>query len=205
MFIDRFTCLYKQKTNKRNYLACKKTKAGVIMAGHSKWSNIKFRKKAQDDKRCKIFNKISNEIIQAASLSDSSCNNSKLKMAVNKALSFNMPKKNIEKAIERGKLNSKIEEKTIEGFHNNGIFIIIHYEININHKLENEIKSIFEKNKCSLAKKGSYSYIFNKGYEMMFDINDKELIIDYLKNYDIRNTIFDSKYSFPLFRSTRVV
>ena len=68
------------------------------MAGHSKWSNIKFRKKAQDNKRCKIFNKISKELMHIASLNKDNNYQAKLKIIINKALQANMSKKNIDKA-----------------------------------------------------------------------------------------------------------
>merc|ERR1712170_103568 len=115
-------------------------------------------------------------------------------MVINKALSFNMPKKNIEKAIERGRLNSKMEDKTLEGFHNNGIFIIVHYEIRINKKIESEIKNIFDKNNSSLAKKCSYSYIVDKGYTVKIRLKDRSAALSLLKNYEVKNIDNDSEY-----------
>ena len=156
------------------------------MAGHSKWSNIKFRKKAQDNKRCKMFNKISNEITNAASLSSSLENNSKLKMVISKALSFNMPKKNIEKAIERGKINSQLQENYLEGFCSNGIAILILYEIKTNAKIKTEIQCIFEKNKCSLAKKGSCSHIFKKEYIIKLHLKDEERVKPLLSKLKVK-------------------
>lgn len=156
------------------------------MAGHSKWSNIKFRKKAQDNKRCKIFNKLSNEITQIATLSNSPESDSKLKMIINKALSLNMPKKNIEKAIERGQLNSKLEEKIIGGFCNSGIAILLCYEKKNNDKIENEIKNLFEKNKYSLTKYNNFAHIFKKEYIFKIKKVDYDEAVKLLKNFSTR-------------------
>lgn len=73
------------------------------MAGHSKWANIQHRKKAQDAKRGKLFTKLIREITVAARLGDADPNsNPRLRVAVDKALSNNMTRDTIERAIKRG-------------------------------------------------------------------------------------------------------
>jgi len=91
-------------------------------------------------------------------------------------------------------LNSKLAEKTLFGFYNNGIFIVINCAININNKVENEIKNLFEKNKCSLAKTGSYKHAFSKGYEMKFHISEKSSVLNVLKQKDIKKISYDSQH-----------
>ena len=73
------------------------------MAGHSKWANIQHRKGAQDAKRGKLFTKLIREITVAARMGDPDpASNPRLRMAVDKALSGNMTKDTIERAIKRG-------------------------------------------------------------------------------------------------------
>ena len=72
------------------------------MSGHSKWHNIQGRKNAQDAKRGKIFQKLTKEIMVAAKGgSPDPSQNAALRMAVDKAKAQNMPKDNIQKAIEK--------------------------------------------------------------------------------------------------------
>ena len=74
------------------------------MAGHSKWAQIKRKKQVKDQKRGKLFSKLSREItlavIQGGGISDPE-KNIRLRMAIEKAKSFRMPKENIERAIKR--------------------------------------------------------------------------------------------------------
>ena len=73
------------------------------MAGHSKWANIKHRKAAQDAKRGKMFTKLIRELVVAAKAGGASPDdNPRLRAAVDKALSANMKRDTIDKAIQRG-------------------------------------------------------------------------------------------------------
>ncbi len=73
------------------------------MAGHSKWANIQHRKKAQDAKRGKLFTRLIREITVAARMGGSDLDsNPRLRLAVDKGLSANMPKDTVERAIKRG-------------------------------------------------------------------------------------------------------
>ncbi|MGL5710185.1 MAG: YebC/PmpR family DNA-binding transcriptional regulator, partial [Cetobacterium sp.] len=73
------------------------------MAGHSKWSNIKHRKGAQDIKRGKIFTKLGKELTIAAKEAGGDPNfNPRLRLAIDKAKAANMPKDNLERAIKKG-------------------------------------------------------------------------------------------------------
>ena len=73
------------------------------MAGHSKWANIKHKKERQDAKRGKIFTKIIREITGATKQGGPDTNtNSRLRMAIDKAINVNMPKDTIQRAIDKG-------------------------------------------------------------------------------------------------------
>ena len=76
------------------------------MAGHSKWANIQHRKKAQDNKRGKVFTKVIREITVATKLAGPDINsNSRLRLALSKANSANVPKDTIERAIKKHQVN----------------------------------------------------------------------------------------------------
>ena len=83
------------------------------MAGHSKWANIQHRKKAQDNKRGKVFTKVIREITVATKLGGSDIsNNSRLRLAISKANASNVPKDTVERAIKKaiGSKDENIEE-----------------------------------------------------------------------------------------------
>jgi YebC/PmpR family DNA-binding regulatory protein len=90
------------------------------MAGHSKWANIKHRKGAQDAKRGKIFTKLIKEITVAAKIGGGDVGtNARLRAALDKAKSENMPKDTIERAIKKGSGDLdgvNYEEGTFEGY-----------------------------------------------------------------------------------------
>lgn len=99
------------------------------MSGHSKWSTIKRKKGAEDAKRGKIFTRLARDITIAARESGGDENaNPKLKLAIAKAKSANMPKDNIERAVKRGtgELDGgQLEEITYEGYGPEGVAIVI--------------------------------------------------------------------------------
>ena len=89
------------------------------MAGHSHWAGIKHKKGKADKQRSKIFSKLSREITVAAKLGDKNPDmNSRLRSAIQAARSANMPKENIERAIEKSSNNdqSNFENIRYEGF-----------------------------------------------------------------------------------------
>ena len=99
------------------------------MAGHSKFKNIMHRKGAQDKKRAKLFSRLIREISVATKLGLSDPDsNPRLRTAINNALSANMPKDNIDKAIKKNSNSSEnvnIEEIIYEGFGPGGVGIVI--------------------------------------------------------------------------------
>lgn len=139
------------------------------MSGHSKWSTIKRKKGAEDAKRGKIFTRLARDITMAAREGggDESAN-PRLKLAIAKAKSANMPKDNIERAILRGtgKLEGEtVEEGTYEGYGPEGIAFLIDYMTDNKNRTLAEIKRVFNKAGGSLASAGAVAWQFDqKGF-----------------------------------------
>ena len=99
------------------------------MAGHSKWANIKHRKARQDAKRAKVWTKVIREVTVAARLGGASVDdNPRLRAAVDNALSVNMPRDTIDRAIARGALDPEgndVEELVYEGYGPGGVAILV--------------------------------------------------------------------------------
>ena len=137
------------------------------MAGHSKWKNIKRKKEAEDTKRGKVFSKMSRLIMVAARQGggDPSANPS-LRLAIEKAKSFRMPKENIDRAIQKGSGAGNdgvsFEEVVYEGFGVNGEAFYIKALTDNRNRTVSEIRTILSKAGGSLGGAGSTTYIFSK-------------------------------------------
>lgn len=137
------------------------------MSGHSKWATIKRQKGAADIKRGNLFTKLSNAITvairQGGGVADPE-SNFKLRLAVDRARAANMPKENIERAIDRAKgaAAQNVEELMYEGFGPGGVAIMVVAVTDNKQRTVSEIKNILEKNGGSLASPGSVSYLFKK-------------------------------------------
>ncbi len=132
------------------------------MAGHSKWANIKHKKAAQDSKRSKIFQKISKEIIVAIKEKGNNPDtNAKLRLAIEKAKSNNIPNDNIKKLLEKSDKNdADFNEIIYEGYGPGGVaFIVETLTDNVN-RTAASVKSIFNKSGGNLGTSGSVSYLF---------------------------------------------
>ena len=135
------------------------------MAGHSHWAGIKYKKGRADKQRSKIFSKISKEITVAAKLGDKDPNmNSRLRSAIQSARSANMPKGNIQKAIEKSKAStdSNYENIRYEGFGPYRIAVIVETLTNNKNRTASNIRTIFQKNGGSLGTQGSASHNFQQ-------------------------------------------
>ena len=135
------------------------------MAGHSHWAGIKYKKGRADKQRSKIFSKISKEITVAAKLGDKDPNmNSRLRSAIQSARSANMPKNNIQKAIEKSKAStdSNYENIRYEGFGPYRIAVIVETLTNNKNRTASNIRTIFQKNGGSLGTQGSASHNFQQ-------------------------------------------
>ncbi len=136
------------------------------MAGHSKWANIKHRKGAQDAKRGKIFTKIIKEITVAAREGgDDPDTNPRLRTAVNKARSNNMPNDNIERAIKKATGNLEgvtYEEIRYEGYGPGGVAIMVDALTDNKNRTTPEIRTSFNKNGGNMGESGCVNYLFDR-------------------------------------------
>ena len=135
------------------------------MSGHSKWAQIKRQKGVNDQKRGKTFTKLGNAITiavrQGGGIGDPN-QNFRLRLAIDSARAANMPKENIERAIERAKgvKAGDLEEVIYEGFAPFGVSVIIEAATDNSMRTTSDIKSIFHKAGASFGQPGSVSYQF---------------------------------------------
>ena len=135
------------------------------MAGHSHWAGIKHKKGKADKQRSKIFSKLSREITVAAKLGDKNPDmNARLRSAIETARSANMPKDNIERAIDKSSINadSNFESIRYEGFGPSKIAVIVEALTNNKNRTASKIRTLFDKNGGSLGTQGSASHNFKQ-------------------------------------------
>lgn len=148
------------------------------MSGHSKWSQIKRQKGKADIKKGLTFTKLTKAIIiavkQGGGASDPS-QNFRLRLAIDSARAANMPKENIERAIQRasGKEAGELEEVIYEGFAPGGASVIIEAATDNTQRTTAEIKNIFNKSGGSFGQPGSVSYQFTQLGEILISKNGK--------------------------------
>ena len=134
------------------------------MAGHSHWAGIKHKKGKADKQRSKIFSKLSREITVAAKLGDKNPDmNARLRSAIQAARSANMPKDNIERAIDKSSISadSNFENLRYEGFGPNKTAVIVETLTDNKNRTASNIRTIFQKAGGSLGTQGSASHNFN--------------------------------------------
>lgn len=137
------------------------------MSGHSKWAQIKRQKGANDAKRGATFTKLSNAISiairQGGGITDPS-SNFRLRLAIDAAKAANMPKENIERAIQRasGKDAAAMEEVVYEGFGPGSIAVIVEAATDNKNRTSAEVANIFNKNGGNMGQPGSVSYQFKQ-------------------------------------------
>ncbi len=135
------------------------------MAGHSHWAGIKHKKGKADKIRSKIFSKLSKEITVAAKLGDKDPSmNPRLRSAIQAARSANMPKDNIERAIDKSSNNTEqnFENLRYEGFGPERVAVIIEALTDNKNRTASKIRTIFQKAGGSLGTQGSASHNFNQ-------------------------------------------
>jgi YebC/PmpR family DNA-binding regulatory protein len=151
------------------------------MAGHSHWAGIKHKKGKADKQRSKIFSKLSKEITVAAKLGDKDPTmNPRLRSAIQAARSANMPKDNIERAIDKSSMNTELnfENLRYEGFGPNRVAVIVETLTDNKNRTASNIRTIFQKAGGNLGTQGSASHNFNQLGIIKIDkseISDEEI------------------------------
>ncbi|SUC09037.1 YebC like protein [Pasteurella canis] len=152
------------------------------MAGHSKWANIKHRKAAQDAQRGKIFTKLIRELVTAAKLGGGDVGaNPRLRTAVDKALSSNMTRDTINRAIERGVGggdDTNMETKIYEGYGPGGTAVMVECLSDNANRTISQVRPSFTKCGGNLGTEGSVGYLFSKKGLILIDSGDEDVIMD---------------------------
>ena len=169
------------------------------MAGHSHWAGIKHKKGKADKQRSKIFSKLSKEITVAAKLGDKDPSmNPRLRSAIQAARSANMPKENIERAINRSSINSQsnFENLRYEGFGPEKIAVIVETLTDNKNRTASNIRTIFQKAGGSLGTKGSASHNFTQLGVIKIDVEEisKDEIFELAIESGADECIFKEKY-----------
>ena len=135
------------------------------MAGHSHWAGIKHKKSKADKHRSKIFSKLSKEITVAAKLGDKDPSmNTRLRSAILSARSANMPKENIERAIDKSLAYNDLDYENLryEGFGPEKVAVIVETLTNNKNRTAANVRAIFQKAGGSLGAQGSASHNFHQ-------------------------------------------
>ena len=152
------------------------------MAGHSHWAGIKHRKGRADEKRSKIFSKLSKEITVAAKLgSKDPGTNPRLRSAIQSARAANMPKDNIERAIKKSEINKSLNYNSLiyEGFGPEKIAIIIEALTDNKNRTASNIRTLFQKFGGNLGGAGTVSHQFKQAGVIRIDkkkISDNNIL-----------------------------
>ncbi len=161
------------------------------MAGHSKWANIKHRKAAQDNKRGKVFQKLSKEIYISAKQNGANPDiNSNLRLLLLKAKASNMPKSIIDKALNKSKSKdqSNWEEIIYEGYGSGGSAFIVKCLSDNRNRVASFVKSTFRKFGGNLGSDGAVKYLFTlTGYINITTDLKEDNLVDKLLDLDIEN------------------
>lgn len=142
------------------------------MAGHSKWANIQHRKNAQDAKRGKLFTKLAREITVAARVGGEDFTmNPRLRTAMDKALTSNMTRDAVERAVKRGagaQDNENYEEIRYEGYGPGGVAVMVDCMTDNRNRTVSEVRHAFAKCGGNLGTDGSVAYLFTKVGQLSF-------------------------------------
>jgi YebC/PmpR family DNA-binding regulatory protein len=153
------------------------------MAGHSKWANIQHRKGAQDKKRGKLFSRLIRETTVAARMGGGDpAANPRLRLAIDKALSANMPKDTIERAVKRGSGELEgvnYEEVRYEGYGPGGAAVMVDCMTDNRNRTVAEIRHAFSKCGGNLGTGGSVAYLFEEKGVLTYPAgSDEDLIME---------------------------
>lgn len=162
------------------------------MSGHSKWSTIKRKKGAIDAERSKIFQKLAKELYVAAKSGDSDPNNNAaLRMVIEKAKSENMPKSNIQSAIDKAhnkNSDENYEAIRYEGYGPGGIAIMIDCLTDNKNRTASFVRSTLTKRGGNLGTDGSVSYLFKrKGVLILNKVYNEDKLLEDILSLDIED------------------
>jgi len=152
----------------------------IKLSGHSKWSKIKRKKGANDQKRGKVFSRVVKEIsiaVKEGGNSDPDFN-PRLRLAIQNAKGVNMPKENIERAIKKAEESGGegYEELTYEGYAPGGVAIFVECLTDNTKRTVADVRAAFSKRDGNLATNGSVAFMFER--KAVFEIQKGELDID---------------------------
>ena len=165
------------------------------MSGHSKWSTIKRKKGIADAERSKIFQKLAKELYVAAKSGDPNPeNNANLRMVIEKAKAENMPKSNIQNAIDKAKNKGdgeNYESIRYEGYGPGGIALMIDCLTDNKNRTAGFVRSTLSKKGGNLGTDGSVSYLFErKGLLILDKKYEEDKLMEDILELDILD--FDS-------------
>lgn len=154
------------------------------MAGHSKWSNIKHRKAAQDNKKGKIWSKCSKAIMVAAKMGGGEPEtNLSLRYAIDEAKYANMPKDTIKRAIAKGSGDTggaDYQDLVYEGYGPGGTAVLVLALTDNNTRTVGDVRNIFKKKGGSMGNAGSVAFMFQTKGQIIIDASkyDEDTIMD---------------------------
>ena len=168
------------------------------MAGHSHWAGIKHKKGKADKARSSLFTKLSREITVAAKSGDKNPDmNSRLRSAIQSARSSNMPKDNIQRAIEKSEISavSNFENIRYEGFGPKKIAVIVEALTDNKNRTASNLRTIFQKSGGNLGTQGTASHNFKQIGIIKIDISEasEEKIFELTLNSGA-NECFSNEY-----------
>jgi YebC/PmpR family DNA-binding regulatory protein len=149
------------------------------MSGHSKWATIKRQKGINDTKRGQAFTKLANAITISVKRGGGNTDpefNASLRLAIDKAKAANMPKDNIERAINKGSGGAggeELDEVLYEAFAPGGVGLLIEAVTDKKQRTVADVKTVLDKNGGTMAGQGAVSYQFQKAGEIMLSKNGK--------------------------------
>jgi len=136
-----------------------------MMAGHSKWANIKHRKERADVKKGKIFSRIAKEIISATKLGGTDPkSNTRLRLALQKARDANMPSENIERNIKKASSGDQADyqEITYELYGHGGVGLLVDVMTDNKNRISSEMRIATNKRGGSIASPGAVAFNFDR-------------------------------------------
>ncbi|TXR54028.1 YebC/PmpR family DNA-binding transcriptional regulator [Reinekea thalattae] len=172
------------------------------MAGHSKWANIRHRKAAQDSKRGKIFTKIIRELVVAAkSGGPNPEDNPSLRSVIDKALSANMKRDTIDKAIARGAGagdGENFDAMTYEGYGIQGVAVYVKCLSDNKNRTVSEVRHAFTKTGGNLGTDGSVAYLFSSAGQLFVEKADEDALMDLALESGAEDVISNDDGSFEV-------